>query len=707
MTENSQTLRAVLDSKHIAEAELRAQDRTPNKKLFTYSDDRLTGLQIRCQGKQAFWNLRYKDWSKTIGYVFPDTKRFVGTITEARDIGQAAKEILDDNPDMLEPFLVKYFAIRSSYPKKTAEGVKAARAEMRAKPTTWTLRQCLEFVIEYRQSAVCPIKERVGKYAVAEWSLTLRREALRDLLDKPVVLLNQGHFNDPREQITKEFGIDPANKAISNIRSCLDYCMRKRSLETGLSQKDQWWLLIEDAGEKERHTRTPTVEDVVRTLILAEEYLVKPLPGRTDGKHGVRPNVLAALWWLVLTAQRTYAGLHIRHIDFFPDDERPGSGWYLAKWQKDVMKASKTHIIPIPPRVVALITPLIEAIKNEHRTEWLFPSERGDEGDDITVGKDSVRLLLKRLNATDDLSKDDEGNRRPGFVDFFELLGIPWWTPHDLRRTIGVELDKANIPGGHSAILAHKIEMPKDGSVDKARKDWAMLYTQEVTRQAYHDPIMMDLKSRAMSVWTDRVLDLYEELSPTAQARKAEHERIEMLRYIYRDAADVESTIEPARLYAEQKIAKQRAVVEQRERTMQSFLADESVNFSAVAFAKEMLAEAEDELDRLSTAALIEGSEQARGNSSLFKIINEDRFDFDYKNKAPDWIAIRNEYVLGRITLEELKAKVAEVYGLDFSPGSAGIFLPDRGPSTLWEGTVSREEELAMRAEERRAMGLQ
>ena len=682
MSEKSQTLRAVLDSKHIAEAELRAQDPTPNKKLFTYSDARLTGLQIRCQGKQAFWNLRYKDWSKALGYVFPDTKRFVGAVTEARDLAQAAKEILDDNPDMLEPFLVKYFAIRSSYPKKTAEGVKAARAEMRAKPTTWTLRECLEFVIKYRQSAVCPEKERVGKHTIAEWSLTLRREALQGLLDKPVVLLNQGHFNDPRERITEEFGIDPANKAVSNIRSCLDYCMRKRSLESGLSQKDQWWSLIENAGEKERHTRTPTVDDIVRTLILAEEYLDKPLPGRTDGKHGVRANVLAALWWLVLTAQRTYAGLHIQQIDFFADDERPGSGWYLAKWQKGVMKASKTHIIPIPPRVVALMTPLIEALKTEHSTEWLFPSERGDEVDDITVGKDSVRLLLKRLRATDDLALDDKGNRRPGFVDFFELLGIPWWTPHDLRRTIGVELDKASIPGGHSAILAHNIEMPKDGSIDKARKDWARLYTQEVTRQAYHDPIMMDLKTRAMSVWTDLVLNRYEELSPKHLARQALADRARIEPYIYRDVGSIDAAVEMARKLLPAAIDAARKKAEWSAQSYTESAGRSDVKLEYLQEEKRRMQEDEAALEKLLSSPeeyLAEQSLTLR-TQTLAGIMHPDYAAFDFSAEAPDYVGLRTRYIAGEWSLHEFQNLLTAKYGFDFSRSSDSIYLPGKDP---------------------------
>jgi len=539
------TIRDILGEAHIKAAAERAADKAKNKPLLTYADDRVTGLQIRCQGKQAFWNLRYADWSKTLGYVYPDTKRHVTSVTEARELAQAAKEILDDNDELLEPFLVKYYAIRDTY-KKKADAVKSARIEMRSKPTTWTLRQCLEFMITDRQSETCAPEDRVGPHAIAEWSLTLRREPLQKLFNKPVVLLDYGHFDDPRSQIVKENGRDPANKAISNIRSCLDYCMRKQSLRSGLSHRDKWWERIESAGKPVRQTRRPEVDDIVRTLILAEEYLHKPLPGRTDGKHGVRDNVYAALWWLVITAQRTYAGLHIRHIGYFKDCERPETGWHLAIWSEDVMKANKSHVLPIPPRAAAFMAPLIEAIKSHGNSEWLFPSERGSEDGDITVGRSGVRQCLQRLAANDPLSKNEKGERKAGFVDFFEQLGIPWWTPHDLRRTIGKVLDVAGMPGGHSAILAHRIDAPEVGAIDKRRADWLDHYVQDVTREAYHDPVMLGLKSRAMTAWTDAILDRYEELHPTHRQakKKATVERI--LRTISADAGAAESARETA-----------------------------------------------------------------------------------------------------------------------------------------------------------------
>lgn len=680
------TIRDILDSSHIDEAATRAADKTPNKSLLIYSDDRMTGLQIRCQGKQAFWNLRYARWTKVLGYVYPDTKRHVTSVTEARDLAQAAKEVLDDDEDMLDPFLVKYYAIRDSY-KKKADAVKAARVEMRSKPTTWTLRQCLEFMIEHRQSDECDPADRVGTHAIAEWSLTLRRKPLQKLFDRPVVLLNQGHFDDPRKEILLENGRDPANKAMSNIRSCLEYCMRVQSLNSGLSHKDKWWQLIQSAGEPERQTRTPFVDEVVRTLILAEEYLHKPLPGRTDGKHGVRHNVFAALWWLVLTAQRTYAGLHIRHIGYFPDSERPGSGWYLANWSEDVMKAKKSHVLPIPPRVVKFMAPLVEAVKSHGNSEWLFPSERGDEDDDKTVGRSGVRQCLQRLAANDPLSKDEKGERKEGFIDLFAQLHIPWWTPHDLRRTIGVELDKAAMPGGHSVILAHKIDAPKDSKTDKRRADWLQLYVQDVTRKAYHDPLMMDLKSRAMLAWTNAILDRYEALHPThRQIRKKERvERI--LRTIYADARSAER----ARNLALESLPEIRHKLESTltdHHQMLSFLMKKSpLPIKDVRTAHSEIERAKSNLDTFLAdpeSYAIEPSRATgvRGLYSLMASPNEPNVDLE--KEAPAYTELRDRYISGKTDYEAFKRLITERYPITLD------MMDDR----IIVGTVTGDEVL-------------
>ncbi|KQS91066.1 hypothetical protein ASG42_11280 [Rhizobium sp. Leaf391] len=709
-----------IEKKHIDGAIERAKAGVSKEDSYYYADKQTKGLQLRVQSRQAFWALKYFNWTRTIGYAWPAEDRHLPSISEARKLAAACKDILDDDPKMLEPMLVKYYG-------RSDRDIKKAKKEMSAVSTGWTVLRTAEEMITARQQP--DTDEPIKPATIAQFRYTLKRPELKELVNKPISDVTKGDLDAVKRELDKmpEHATTAVKKFVSDIRRILTWGATHATDTTGLDPSNLWWQLVKSGKKTKPVTRTPEVDDLVKTLILAEEYLKKPLPGRaSDGRFGIGQNVLNALWWLCLSAQRATAGTQLRVIDFFPDPERRESGWYLAFWEET--KNGKAFVLPVPPRAVTFLLSLISKNKGNHSSQWCFPSSKGDAANDIPIDRNSPGAFIERLATVDtptrtrikaELKKDEENRKKKGkeyepwvnpFVDLLAEHDVMYWSPHDVRRGLTAVMKKHDIPGGASAVLAHEVDVTADlRHVDNARnrERWLELRVAKVTELAYGAGGFIPLKGKAMEIWTNTILDRYEELSPEAQVRKAERGRIVTARYIFRDANDVESTVEPAKIYAEQKIAKQRAVVEQRERIVQSFLADEPINLSAVAFAKEMLAEAEDELDRLSTAALIEGSEQARGSASLFKIINEDRFDFDYRKKAPDWIAIRNNYVLGRITIEELKAKVGEVYGLDFSDMSAGIFLPGRGPSTLGEGTVSKEEELAMRAEERKAMGLQ
>ncbi|MCO5152842.1 MULTISPECIES: hypothetical protein [unclassified Shinella] len=515
------TIRAILDDEHIRAAAQRAADPTPNKALVTYADDRITGLQIRCQGKQAFWSLRYGKWTKVLGYVFPDAKRHVPSIGEARELAKATKEILDDDEQLLDPFFAKYYSIRETYGKKRIEAIRAARKEMRSKATTWSLRQCFEFVIEdrTRAGALKPIKKGYKE----ELELCVRRPQMKPLMDRPAADLTRGDFDIVRTALIQEAGISPANKVISNVRSVLDYCCSLQSKQSGLDHKDMWWQLLQGAGKVKSRTRTPTPDDVARTLALAEEYLRKPLPGRVDGKSGVRPNVFAGLVWLTLTAQRTFAALHLKHADFFEDPER-GDGWYIASWEAGIMKSGKSHVIPVPPRAAQMMLPLIASAKTFGTSVWCFPSEKGTPDNDICVNASAPRQVLQRLAARDPLMREKNGTRKTVAVDLLSEQNIPWWSPHDLRRSLTSVMDKAGIPGGASAILAHEIklstELGEEHLTDEQRQRWREIRTAKITREAYGDPQFLSLKAPAMEAWTDAIIDAYEDINGVAARRK-------------------------------------------------------------------------------------------------------------------------------------------------------------------------------------------
>lgn len=654
----------------------------PTGVIEIFADDAVAGLQLRVQGQRAFWTLKYGKSTKNVGEVYspkPMTRE-VPSITEARELAGSCKKVLDSVPDLFDPILNRYF--EEPVGQRNFED---ARTGIRRKATTWSLQQCFDFVIEDRtkEKAVEP----VGELYADELRLSLRRPQMKDVLTKPAVELTRGDFDAVREGIRAKNGVSPANKTLSHVRMVLDYCMRKASKDSGLDHRDEWWKLIENAGKVKKRNRVPTVDDIVRILVVAEEYLQKPLPGRTDGKHGVRANVYAGLWWLVLTAQRTYAALHLPRHSFFQDKsgEAPSPEWYLASWPDEVMK-SVEFILPIPPRVAAHMKPFMEAAKTEG-SEWAFPSERGSAENDIALASSAVRQFLQRLRARDPLMNKG-GKRNPAAVDFFEKLGVPWWSPHDLRRAIGKVLDKAGIPGGASAVLAHKIKMPDRPMNDRQRAEWMAQHVEDITAQAYHDPVHMHLKAKAMMVWTNAILDRYEELSPRARARIEEAKRIQKAKYIFQDALFAERARNAALPSIQPLIEAKNREVARTERLIEKMMSEEPADLRGIAEAKAYLGDYQAELQQLNNRPgrlLIKPSEDARAQN-MFAIIDNAYASYDFESEAPEYVELRNRFIIGQISIEDLKATLSDRYGFDFSIDTKTMYLPGREPVSAVSG---------------------
>lgn len=163
------------------------------------------------------------------------------------------------------------------------------------------------------------------------------------------------------------------------------------------------------------------------------------------------------------------------------------------------MKAGVAHVLPIPPRLVQHMAEKLELVKKSD-SQWLLPSERGE--DDIHVHRSSTLAVVQRLGARDTLTK-----KRATAIDLLAANGIKWWTPHDLRRTITRVLDDAGIPGGASVVLAHEVR--RTDKLDTNDDGWQEQRIARITRLAYGGAQHLHLKRKAMSIWTDAVLDEY------------------------------------------------------------------------------------------------------------------------------------------------------------------------------------------------------
>ena len=477
---------------------------TPDGKIFIFTDEKFTNLRLQVQAKTASWVVRWKSSSITIGYAWPDKKRHMTAPSTVRKLAKTVLDLLKDEPDKVKPYLDAHFAGQSK-----SEALKAAHKTA----DTWTLRECVEQTIEGKTAP--DAKHKIGANTVKDYRGTFSRDVFQKVLDKPAVLVTRGDIESVRDHVKKHVGASPAIKIITYTRAVLDYCARNHAGQSGLDKVDAWWHFLNAPFEIKPRNRRPEIEAIVATMMLAEEYLTKPLPGRAQGVNGTNPGTLAGLWWLVLTCQRATAGMSLLAHDVVTDPD--SEEFLLAAWAEDVMKAGQAHVLPIPARAWSMINSFREMGRHAGSQEWAFPSERKKDAHATASG---VYRILYRLAGRDALIQEAKVERKGKKVperterrDLLKEAGIDWWSLHDLRRSLTKVLDDNGIPGGATVILAHDIHEKSELAVtasEREREDFQKLRTARITKMAYGGAQYIALKKEAMRIWTDAVLDEYE-----------------------------------------------------------------------------------------------------------------------------------------------------------------------------------------------------
>jgi integrase len=111
-----------------------------------------------------------------------------------------------------------------------------------------------------------------------------------------------------------------------------------------------------------------TLEQIARALYVAEKY--RQLPNRGQPKP-TSDAALAALWWIVLSGQRTGASMKLLSSRIIPYKEQPG--WMIVFPATD-MKSRRYHALPVPPQVALLFERAKIGVNRE--TAWAFPSAK-------------------------------------------------------------------------------------------------------------------------------------------------------------------------------------------------------------------------------------------------------------------------------------------------------------------------------------------
>lgn len=503
---------------------------TPDGKIFVHTDKSTRGLMLRVQGKKAAWVVKYKNDTATIAYAHPDDEpRYVSALSKVQELARVVRTMLENgDKDQVPSYLASYYLERAADTSKNKTGTaKQALVSMKAAVASdaWTLSDCVDAAIAMKTAPDAKKKIKITPNTVKDMRGTFNRPAFKTAMRKPVLSLTVGDIEAVRDEVYKNVGPSPAIKVISYTRSVLNFC-RKYHSKSGLSTVERWWEMLDAPYEIEARERQPSIKEVVQTMILAEEYLTKPLPGRAFSTNGVNYASLSALWWIVLTCQRVDAGLSLHPYNVVEDCERPGSGWLLASWDASDMKGGKTFVLPIPERAWNFINGFRKNGKVVGSEEWAFPSDKKPE---VHTSASGTYRIIYRLAARDALVQNmpnkknvrSSGDGRkwtpPERTERQDLLAandIQWWSHHDLRNTLSTYLSQRRMPGGASAILAHEVKDDtrlKASAADRSRLDFQKERAAKITQTAYGaETQFIELKSLAMEEWTTAILDEYD-----------------------------------------------------------------------------------------------------------------------------------------------------------------------------------------------------
>ncbi|MEI9420554.1 hypothetical protein O7A70_05105 [Mesorhizobium sp. Cs1299R1N1] len=209
--------------------------------------------------------------------------------------------LLAEDPKKVEPYLIGRHA---------GKGHQEALDSIKPRVITWTFGECIEEVIKARTKE--GVKNHLTPNGVKDLRGAFARPECEGLKRTPACYVTKGQVEDIRDKCAETYGVSVAKKVVTYTRSTLDWCLRYQSQKSGLSDRDVWWKLLYGPYHIKPRDRKPEIEDVVRSLLLAEDYLTKPMPGRIMNKPGVGAGVLAGLWWLTMTCQRGTAGMGLR-----------------------------------------------------------------------------------------------------------------------------------------------------------------------------------------------------------------------------------------------------------------------------------------------------------------------------------------------------------------------------------------------------------
>lgn len=477
--------------------------------MLEWLDERTVGLTLRITPGNAVWYVRRRETTLRLGYasdIALEEARYIAEqirlgarrkrnlrtlLSVLLSLGPPSRDIIDPKHDERDAKIL-YAMGQWENAKKPPPGMI---------PPFWTWKTLTEHFLAYQKPK---LKAKYRKQY--EHYLTLKEFAsINDTMVREIKLRD---LERVRDAIHLNHAPSAVHRALTQSKRMLSWAWRYHAAAAGLDEvKYEWWDRWSYEYKTRERTHTPTIEEIARTLVIAENHR-----HLADGEHDTYPGTLGALWGVALTAQRTGAFLQLRLGRMFDaaKAERKLRGWKIANWTSEEMKGGRDggrpFSLPIPPEA-------LKALSKYHAeaggtSEWVFPGRNPKKH----ITPSALNLLMYRLQGRvyDHIVKQKAPRKgKPGpkprpkkhRPDLFAEYGIRRWTLHDARRTMTTFLDDRRLGGAATAILGHKTA---NHHVDDREKLAA------VTEQHYNRSQKISLKAEGMALWVKALMSAYE-----------------------------------------------------------------------------------------------------------------------------------------------------------------------------------------------------
>jgi len=476
-------------------------------RIAEWRDLKTVGLTLRITPRQAVWYVRRRDITLRLGFASEIDLKTARYIAEQTRLAAKKKRDLRVFVETLVGMESDKDGFRDGWSWKMADEMAdnssalAQRKRIGDTGFTWTWQALTHHFLEYKKPK---LKERYRE----KYAHYLKLDAFKAIEEKLVCELKPADLERVRDQILIDHAPSAAHRAVRQGKEMLSWAWKYRAAKAGLDEcQYEWWLRWSFEYKTKKRRRSPTIEEIARTLLIAESHR-----NLAKGEHETYPGTLGALWGVALTGQRTGSLLLMRRDRMFEVKKVGKSlrGWRVVNWNADEMKGGRdggrSHSLPIPPNALSVLERFHQEAGGD--SPWMFPSK--DSGKPVTPS--ALNLLIYRLQGrVFDPTVKRKPNRpgKPGpkpsterkiRENLFEKYGIRHWSPHDVRRTMTTFLTDHRLGGAAAAILGHK--MPHE---DVSEREMLA----PVTELHYNLSQKIDLKAEGMKLWIDALLTAY------------------------------------------------------------------------------------------------------------------------------------------------------------------------------------------------------